>query len=158
MTGKVQNQICEKCKGVGWVVDPKKNSAKKCSCRVKEYKDANLTRAGIPTRYNECTLENFETLENKTIEKALKAALQSFQAEAWGHSVTELLKAVAEKAEVAESLMQSARNLDRYYIPARYPNGYAQGKPSDYILERDAEDATRGAEEILRFCNGLLAG
>ena len=61
------------------------------------------------------------------------------------------------RSPVAPGLEEGGRILDRYYIPSRYPNGYAQGKPGDYFKEHDANAAIAGAEEIIRFCNGLLA-
>ena len=73
-------------------------------------------------------------------ERDLEAALQRWGAEAWGHSCVQLL-----------------RTVDRYYVPARYPNGYAEGKPGDYITQGDADDAIGSGEAIVRFCNGLLA-
>jgi HEPN domain-containing protein len=91
-------------------------------------------------------------------EKALKAVLQRWGAEAWGHSIVGLLEAVGERVALAQDMRTAARTLDRYYIPARYPNGYAQGTPADYIHREDADAAINGAEEILRFCDGLLAG
>jgi HEPN domain-containing protein len=96
-------------------------------------------------------------ISQQAAEKALKAVLQSWGAEAWGHAVLQLLAAVEERTEVAETLRNAARLLDRYYIPARCPNGYSSGKPGDYIVEEDASRATSGAEEIVRFCHGLLA-
>ena len=91
-------------------------------------------------------------------EKAVKAVLQRWGAEAWGHSVVQLLVALSERAEVSDKIRMAGQTLDRYYIPARYPNGYAAGKPGDYIGKKDAEDATSSAEEIIRLCNGLVAG
>jgi hypothetical protein len=32
------------------------------------------------------------------------------------------------------------------YIPARYPNGFSRGKPADYFIREDADDAISGAE------------
>lgn len=89
--------------------------------------------------------------------KALKAVLLSWGAESRGHSVTQLLRAVAERAPVTDELRDAGRVLDRYYIPARYPNGYAEGKPGDYIVTEDATNATSGSEKIVRFSHGLLA-
>jgi len=96
-------------------------------------------------------------ISQQAAEKALKAVLQSWGAEAWGHSVRSLLEAVEERAGTDARRSEAARTLDRYYIPARYPNGYAEGKPGDYITAKDAEDATGSAEEIIRFGHGLLA-
>lgn len=96
-------------------------------------------------------------ISQQAAEKALKAVLQSWGAESWGHSVTQLLRAVAERAPVTDELRDAARTVDRYYIPARYPNGYAEGKPGDYIVAEDATNAAAGAEKIIRFSHGLLA-
>lgn len=96
-------------------------------------------------------------ISQQSAEKGVKAVLQSWGAEAWGHSVTALLEALAERSSPGDAAKRAARTLDRYYIPARYPNGFASGKPGDYITAEDAENAISGAEEILRFCHGLLA-
>lgn len=90
-------------------------------------------------------------------EKAAKAVIQRVGAEAWGHSVAALLEALGREYEVEERLMRCGRLLDRFYIPARYPNGWDSGAPKDYYEEEDAEQAVACAERILRFCEGLLA-
>mgnify|MGYP006277845011 FL=1 len=97
-------------------------------------------------------------ISQQAAEKAVKAALQKMGAEAWGHSVTQLLKAVAQRSDVPGDVTAAATVLDRFYVPARYPNGYAAGKPGDYITQDDANDATSSAEAIIRFCDSLLAG
>ncbi len=53
--------------------------------------------------------------------------------EAWGHSVGELLKGLCEKVKVPVDLIHSAKQLDKFYISARYPNGWVSGTHSDYI-------------------------
>lgn len=94
----------------------------------------------------------------QSAERGLKAVYQALGADAWGHSVFRLLQGLAERIEVPEALLLRGRELDRYYIPARYPNGWGAGAPKDLILEEDAEHAIGAAEEILRFCDRLLAG
>ncbi|NOX54145.1 MAG: HEPN domain-containing protein [Planctomycetes bacterium] len=92
-------------------------------------------------------------------EKAIKAACQHHGGDAWGHSCRELLQALLDDLGRDEpGLLDAARLLDRFYIPARYPNGWSAGTPKDYFSEGDADDAIRAAEEILRFCDDLLAG
>ena len=90
-------------------------------------------------------------------EKAVKAAYQHFGADAWGHSVSDLCTGLREKVTVPVSLVDRAKRLDRFYIPARYPNGWAKGFPAEYITQKDAEDAISDSEEILRFCGSILA-
>jgi HEPN domain-containing protein len=90
-------------------------------------------------------------------EKALKAAYQSLGGDAWGHSVFGLLQGLGERIEVSARLVDVARQLDRYYIPSRYPNGWSAGAPMDMFIDEDAQSAIAGADEILRFCEGVLA-
>ena len=97
-------------------------------------------------------------ISQQAAEKALKAALQKHGADAWGHALIDLLRALADIAEIEAELQSSARYLDRYYIPARYPNGWASGSPADYITEQDATDAIGHSQKILQFCKSLLAG
>ncbi|MDE0218481.1 MAG: HEPN domain-containing protein [Spirochaetaceae bacterium] len=97
-------------------------------------------------------------ISQQASEKALKAALQKLGAEAWGHSIVDLLRTLREQVDVPDELHASAVNLDRYYIPARYPNGWAAGSPADYFTEEDANAAIGHSQAILRFCEGVLAG
>ncbi|MBN1417388.1 MAG: HEPN domain-containing protein [Planctomycetes bacterium] len=91
-------------------------------------------------------------------EKGIKAVYQHLGGDAWGHSCTQLLAALLEEKGLDRpQLLDRGRLLDRFYIPARYPNGWDAGAPKDMIGERDSGDAIRAAEEILRFCEGLLA-
>lgn len=90
-------------------------------------------------------------------EKAIKAVYQSLAGDAWGHSLIGLLQGLSEKIEVPEPIYDAARQLDRYYIPARYPNGWSSGAPMDMFVDEDACHAIGRAEEILRFCDSLLA-
>ncbi len=90
-------------------------------------------------------------------EKAVNALYQKLGGEAWGHSVGSLLKGLKEKAGVEEELVQSGIFLDRFYIPSRYPNGWASGTPGDFIIKKDVEDAIGNSEKIIWFCDRLLA-
>jgi HEPN domain-containing protein len=97
-------------------------------------------------------------ISQQAAEKALKAVFQRLGAEAWGHALLGLVDGLKEQVPVSSDLEESARTLDRYYIPARYPNGWASGTPSEYITRDDARDAIGHSEKILRFCADLLAG
>jgi len=96
-------------------------------------------------------------VSQQAAEKAVKALYSHFGGEAWGHSVVNLLQGLQEKAEIPEELIEAGRALDRYYIPARYPNGWETGTPSDYYTEKDSQDAISHSEKVIRFCQGLLA-
>jgi len=60
--------------------------------------------------------------------------------------------------DIPPSVLEASMELDKYYIPTRYPNGFASGKPADYFSKGDAERALRSAREIFRFCEGYLSG
>ncbi len=96
-------------------------------------------------------------IAQQAAEKAVKAVYQKLAGEAWGHSVNDLLKGLKEKLDVPKELFKSATSLDRFYIPARYPNGWAAGFPAEYITRKDAKDAISDSEKILRFCKDILA-
>ncbi|MBX6423066.1 HEPN domain-containing protein [Thermosulfurimonas sp. F29] len=95
---------------------------------------------------------------HQAAEKALKAVYQKLGGAAWGHSLLHLLRGLEERISIPEDLFELARKLDVYYIPSRYPNGWEEGAPRDYYTEKEALYAVGAAEEILRFCKGLLAG
>jgi len=89
-------------------------------------------------------------------EKAVKAVFLYLHGESWGHSVFALLKALSDKIEVSERLIEAAKNLDKHYIPTRYPNGFDSGTPGDYYTQKDAEEAIKNAREIIEFCEGCV--
>lgn len=91
-------------------------------------------------------------------EKALKAVYQQQQAEAWGHSVLGLLQNLPAVPQPGPGLMDLAKELDKHYIPARYPNSYPQGAPHQYYTEAEADRAIGQAERIIEFCKGFLPG
>ncbi len=90
-------------------------------------------------------------------EKAVKGLLLKYGKVVWGHAITPMLRELKE-APVPPQLILAAQLLDAYYIPARYPNGFASGKPADYFNREKAEQAIQAADEIIQFCQNLLAG
>jgi HEPN domain len=56
----------------------------------------------------------------------------------------------------AAELFDQAKMLDRYYIPTRYPNSFAQGSPKDYFTQRDVEEAIHCTRNIIAFCERHL--
>jgi hypothetical protein len=45
--------------------------------------------------------------------------------------------------------MEGAKILDKYYIPARYPNGFDTGAPMEYFTEKEAKEAVEYADKII---------
>ena len=77
-------------------------------------------------------------------------------AEAWGHSVSDLMSELSKTHEVPGDLMEGALELDKAYIPARYPNAHPSGSPRRRYTEKEARRLIAHAEKILEFCSGLL--
>jgi len=89
-------------------------------------------------------------------EKAVNALYQKLGVEVWGHSVSRMLDSLPSELKPPKSLIDKAKELDRHYIPTRYPNFHPEGAPLDYYTKEDAERAVRYAEEILEFCRGKV--
>lgn len=90
-------------------------------------------------------------------EKALKAVFQKMGAEAWGHSVADLLKELSVTHQAPEELMGRALELDKAYIPTRYPNAHPSGAARNRYTQEEAQRLINYAEHILKFCSGLLS-
>lgn len=91
-------------------------------------------------------------------EKAIKALFQKMGAEAWGLSVADLLQELSKKKPVPEEFIEGALELDKAYIPARYPNAHPSGSPKRRYTKVEATRLIEHAERIVRFCAGLLSG
>jgi len=91
-------------------------------------------------------------------EKAVKAAFQALGAEARGHSVNELLTALDHSRRVTPDLLDAAKELDKAYLPARYPDALPASSPRRAYTATEAERMIGCADRIVRFCEDLLAG
>ncbi len=87
----------------------------------------------------------------QSAEKALKALYQSLNMSVRGHSIVKLLQGLTEIFNIDEDLIHSGRILDRYYIEARYPNGFPEGYPAEFFDRDIAREAIDAAQKILRF-------
>lgn len=90
-------------------------------------------------------------------EKAVKALHLQLGQDAWGRSVVKLLKQLPDAIEVSRELEEIASVLDAYYIPPRYPNGFAEDAPYEYYTRKRSEEAIRYASEILEFARAQMA-
>lgn len=93
----------------------------------------------------------------QSAEKALKAALQKRGVDAWGHSVADLLQEIGRTVATSPALVDAALELDKAYIPARYPDAHPSGSPRRRYTTSEAERLIGHAEAILQFCQGLLS-
>lgn len=96
-------------------------------------------------------------LSQQAAEKALKAVYQKLGAEAFGHSVFGLASRLPERFKPSEDLLDKARELDKAYIPTRYPNSIPEGAPFEVYTEGEARRLISYAEEILKLCKDILS-
>ncbi|NPA05612.1 MAG: HEPN domain-containing protein [Crenarchaeota archaeon] len=98
---------------------------------------------------------------HQAAEKAVKALLYSINEAPWGHSIRVLLQhyfeLTGEKAPRRQELLTHARELDRHYIPARYPNAHPPGTtPHEAYDEEAAKRALRAAKIIIQYVEERL--
>lgn len=60
---EAKEDLCPECEGTGWIVaaDGGAGTARPCDCRKRRLGERLIERAGIPSRYAECTFERFKT-------------------------------------------------------------------------------------------------
>jgi HEPN domain-containing protein len=104
-------------------------------------------------RYNSCAF-----LCQQAAEKSVKALLFSVGESPFGHSVLHLLQRFAEACgkDVSE-LRALGAELDRHYIPARYPNAMPSGSPHENYDQEASLRALQYAGRILDYARRQLA-
>ncbi len=90
-------------------------------------------------------------------EKAMRALHLSLGQEAWGHMVSKLMQELPDSILLPGELLDKARILDNYYIPARYPNGHPEGSPFEFFGQKQSEEAIAYASEIIEFAGNEMA-
>jgi HEPN domain-containing protein len=93
---------------------------------------------------------------HQAAEKAIKALFQLLHLEAWGHVVTTLLTSLPAETAPPEALVDACKELDKHYIPTRYPNGFERGAPLDFYTRADADRTIAAAEAIVEFCRDQI--
>ncbi len=115
--------------------------------------ERDLRRAALDIQYEFWEWACFTS--QQAAAKAVKALLMNHGVAAWGHAITPMLNRL-EGVQVPGQLLLHAQLLDAYYIPARYPNGFPEGKPADYFNRQKATEATDAADQIIGFCKDNL--
>ena len=96
-------------------------------------------------------------LAQQAAEKAVKAVFQKLGAEAFGSSVAGLLSSLPENLKPDRMLIDLAKELDKAYIPTRYPNAHPEGAPFELYTKAEAERLIEYARRIIRLCEDLLS-
>jgi HEPN domain-containing protein len=117
-------------------------------------RDWNHAKSDLETGYFEWACFSAQ----QAAEKAIKAFCQLQNGDAWGHSITGMIKQIVERYPGFEELFAQAKDLDKVYIPSRYPNGFDSGTPEEYFTRADAEKAIEDAREIIEFCESHFPG
>jgi HEPN domain-containing protein len=91
-------------------------------------------------------------------EKALNACLYALgRRSEIGHSLFELSNELSQKDSRFSPLMDAAKQLDRFYIPTRYPNGIPGGSPFQVFDRQDLKAAVEALEQVMVVCRRFLA-
>ena len=116
--------------------------------------ERDLSRAQIDIQYAYWEWACFTA--QQAAAKAVKALLMRYGYTVWGHAITPMLRHL-DALTIPEVMIAHAQLLDAHYIPTRYPNGFAEGKPADYYNEQKAQEALRAATDLIRFCQDHLS-
>ncbi|ADN50937.1 HEPN domain-containing protein [Vulcanisaeta distributa] len=90
--------------------------------------------------------------------KALKALLiKRLNRYEHTYSVRELLEILRNNGvDVGNDLIRIGDELDRYYVPTRYPNAWPSGAPHKHYTEEDARRAVDHASRVVGFVESNL--
>ena len=68
-----------------------------------------------------------------------------------------LLSSLPEGFKPEKRLIDLAKELDKAYIPTRYPNAHPEGAPFELYTKAEAERLIGYAREVVKFCEDLLS-
>ena len=96
-------------------------------------------------------------LSQQAAEKFLKAYLYAQGEEmVFGHSISKLCSQCARYSGSFKKLHPAIKNLDQFYIEARYPNGLPDGIPANFFNKNDALRAYHKAKKCIGTVSGIL--
>ncbi len=90
--------------------------------------ERNLKSAEVNYQYGLYEESCYES--QQCAKKAVKGLLAHLHREERGNAITLLLRSVT--LEVPSEVLECAQELDKHYIPSRYPDAYDEGGPLDY--------------------------
>ncbi len=110
---------------------------------------------------NNLNFESYELvcfLSHQTAEKSLKALLYSIGLRPFGHSLKDLVKEIEKnKDKININIpLEFATELDKHYIPTRYPDAFVSGIPHDYYSKKNANDCLKWSKKILGLAEKFL--
>ncbi|MEM0504785.1 MAG: HEPN domain-containing protein [Sulfolobales archaeon] len=110
--------------------------------------------ASATANYREGIYEEVCFESHQASEKAVKALLNYLHKERRGYSLLFLISEVS--VEVPEEIKRCVLDLDKHYIPSRYPDTYDEGAPLDYYSREDAEKCLDCAKKIIEWVKNIV--
>lgn len=96
-------------------------------------------------------------LSQQAAEKALKAYLFDIgKRKIITHSTYTLARECMQENNSFNSILSFCAELDKHYIPSRYPNGLPDSIPSEVYLKQDAQASINNSQKILEFISQLI--
>lgn len=97
-------------------------------------------------------------LAQQSAEKSMKALWFAIDHDPWGHSIQKLVLEFPEQSKLRpiDEWISQAAYLDKFYIPARYPNGLPDLTPGQVYISQDAEKAIENATFFLEETRKLI--
>jgi HEPN domain-containing protein len=96
-------------------------------------------------------------IAQQAVEKALKACLYAEgRREVLGHANLEFARDLAQRHSDFKDVLAQAARLDRYYIPARYPNGLPAGTPCESYSADDLASAVNDMQSVFDVVERFL--
>ncbi len=89
-------------------------------------------------------------------EKAVQALIERHHILASGPSVLYLIRNLPATVSVPDEVVGGAAELDQFYIPTRYPDGFASGAPFEFFTVSQSDRAIMHAERVVEFARGNL--
>ncbi|MHB8731892.1 MAG: HEPN domain-containing protein [bacterium] len=93
----------------------------------------------------------------KQAQRDLEQAEDSRRAGRHEYVVAVLAQELPEERRPGADLIEKAKVLDNFCIPARYPNSHPQGAPFEHYGPLQSEEALRYAGEIVAFVRLQMA-
>jgi HEPN domain-containing protein len=92
----------------------------------------------------------------KWLKKPLKHYLNFLNKERRGYSLLYLL--LETELSIPRDIKECIINLDKHYIPSRYPDVFDEGAPADYYTENDSKHCIECAKKILDWVKQFVEG
>jgi HEPN domain-containing protein len=114
--------------------------------------------AFLPTAMEAGKYDTCCFLAQQTAEKGLKAFLFHHGEELiLTHSIFKLCEMAARYRSEFTALKEQVKQLDFYYIEARYPNALEDVIPAEFYSRQDAEQAIRMSQSVMDSVAGFIA-